>query len=183
VSSSKFTGPNSRFLIDTVQHVLLRCTARMLDVLGAKSVVLVDDPPGDDDWYANLLWLDRRKCVLLTHAGTLFPVFLADVRKRDLQPPGPFVATHVSTALTDEKLPTDLLGSLDPDASRIARTASRSVLGFMNDSAPACRYAVEDAGGLEHTDLDALNRFLRRQLHNRDGYRQPLDLAMDRLVS
>ncbi len=164
-------------------HVLLRCTARLIDLLGRRDVVLVDAPGCDDDWYVNLLWIDRRKCLLLTHAGTLFPVFVADVRKRDLQPPGPFMAAHVEAALADEKLPTDLLGPLDSDAVRVARTASRSILGFMNDSALACRYAVEQAGGLEHTELNTLNRFLRRQLHNRDGYRQPLDLAMDRLVS
>lgn len=31
----------------------------------------------------------------------------------------------------------------------------------MNDSALACRYSIERAGGLEHTDLDDLNRLLR----------------------
>lgn len=162
--------------------MLVRCTARLLDLLGKRDIVLVDDPPGDDDWYANLLWLDRRKCLLLTHAGTLFPVLVADIRRRDLQPPGPLIAARVEAALGDEKLPADLLGPLDPDALRIGRTASRSILGFMNDSAFACRYAVEQAGGLEHTDLDGLNRFLRRQLHNRGGYRQPLDLVLDRLL-
>jgi len=52
----------------------------------------------------------------------------------------------------------------------------------MNDSALACPYAVDRAGGIEHTDLDTLNHFLRRRLHKRDGYRQPLDLVLDRLV-
>lgn len=163
--------------------MLLRCTARLLDLLGRRELVLVDEPPGDDDWYANLLWLDRRRCVLLTHAGTLFPVFFADVRKRDLQPPGPLLTARIEAALADERLPTDVLGPLEADNVRIARTASRSILGFMNDSAIACRYSIERAGGLQHTDLDDLNRFLRRQLHNRDGYRQPLDLVLDRLVS
>lgn len=160
--------------------MLLRCTARLLGLLGKRDIVLVDDPPSDADWYANLLWLDRRKCLLLTHAGTLF---LADVRKRDLQPAGPLIVARVEAALGDEQLPADLLGPLEPDGLRIGRTASRSILGFMNDSALACHYAVEQAGGLESTDLDDLNRFLRRQLHNRGGYRQPLDLALDRLVS
>jgi hypothetical protein len=63
---------------------------------------------------------------------------------------------------------------------RLARTASRSVLGFMNDSALACRYDAEASSGLEHTDLDDLNRFLRRQLHNRNGYHQPLELVEQR---
>lgn len=161
--------------------MLLRCTARLLDLLGGRDLTLVDDPPGDDDWYANVLWIDRRKCLLLTHAGTLFPVFAADVRKPDIQPPGPFLVTKIQAALVDEHLPAGVLGDLNPDL-KIARTASRSVLGFMNDSAHACQNSAASAGGLEHVDLDDLNRFLRRQLHNRNGYRQPLDLVLDRLA-
>jgi hypothetical protein len=41
---------------------------------------------------------------------------------------------------------------------------------------------LDVVGGLEHTDITDLNRFLRRHLHKRDGYRQPLDLVLDRLV-
>jgi hypothetical protein len=162
--------------------VLVRCTSRLLDLIGRRELVLVDEPAGADDWYANLLWIGRRKCLLLTHAGTLFPVFVADVRKRDVQRLPALVAVRVAQALADERLPQDVLGSLDAEAARVARTASRRVLGFMNESGMACRYAVERAGGFEHTDVEELNRFLRRQLHNRDGYRQPLDLVLDRLV-
>lgn len=162
--------------------MILRCTSRLLDLLGKRELVVVDRPPGDDDWYANLLWVDRRNCLLLSHAGTLFPVFIADVRKGDLQPPGPFLVTRIHAALTDEELPADALGPLDGDELQIARTASRSILGFMNDSALTARDVVEVSGSLKHTDVDELNRRLRRQLHNRDGYRQPLDLVMDRLV-
>jgi hypothetical protein len=162
--------------------VLVRCTARLLGVLG-RGVDLLDEPPSDDDWYANLLWIDRRKCLLVTHAGTLFPVFVANVRKADLVPLGALVAEHAAMALSDERLPDDILGVLDPGSARVARTASRRILSFMNDSARACRYAVEDSGGLEHTDLDDLNWRLRRQLHDHDGYRQPLDSVLDRLVA
>ncbi len=120
--------------------------------------------------------------MLPAHAGALFPVFAADVRKPDLKPPDPFVVARIRAALADEQLPVDVLGQLNPDAVRIARAASRSILGFMNDSALACRDSVERAGGLEHTDLDDLSRFLRRQLHNRDGYPPAARLVVDRLV-
>jgi hypothetical protein len=46
--------------------VVVRCTRRLLDLLGGSAVTLTELPPSDDDWYANLLWIDRRKCVLLT---------------------------------------------------------------------------------------------------------------------
>jgi len=58
----------------------LRCTKKALALLKIRTRELTDPPPSDDDWYLNLLWLDRRKCLLLTHAETLFPVFIADVR-------------------------------------------------------------------------------------------------------
>ena len=153
----------------------------MLEVLGKRGVALVDDLASDEDWYANIVWVDRRKCLLLTHAATLFPVFAADVRARDLRPPGPFVVDRIRAALDNEDLPVDALGALDPDAVSVARTASRQVLGFMNDSAQTSRRIIEDAGGLEHADLQELNRFLRRTLHNRDGYHQPLELVAERL--
>jgi hypothetical protein len=153
----------------------------MLEVLGKHEVTLVDDPASDEDWYANIVWIDRRKCLLLTHAATLFPVLAADVRARDLRPPGPFVVDRIRAALGDEDLPVDALGDLDPDAVSVGRTASRQVLGFMNDSAQTSRWIIEDAGGLEQADLRELNRFLRRTLHNRGGYHQPLELVAELL--
>jgi hypothetical protein len=59
--------------------VILRCTRRALALLDCDAVVLAEPPPRDDDWYLNLLWVDRQKCLLLTHAGTLFSVFVAGV--------------------------------------------------------------------------------------------------------
>ncbi len=56
--------------------MILRCTNKLLAVIGAP---LADPAPAPDaeDWYANLLWSDRRKCLLLTHSGTLFTIFEA----------------------------------------------------------------------------------------------------------
>jgi len=161
--------------------VIVRCTAKLLDLLDGRRVTLVEAEPNDDDWYANLVWLDRRKCLLLMHVGTLFPVFAADVRKRELQPLGPFVVRSIEIELARERLPADVLGRLDADALHLARTASRSALGFMNDTAFECRYHVEADGGLDRIDLDALNHRLRRTLHNRDGYHDPLELVVQRL--
>jgi hypothetical protein len=59
--------------------VVLRCTAKVLNLLGARPTDLVRVEPSDDDWYANVLWLDRRKCLLLAQAGTLFSVFVPAV--------------------------------------------------------------------------------------------------------
>jgi len=46
--------------------VTLRCTRKALALLKLGADTLADPPPSNDDWYMNLLWLDRRKCLLLT---------------------------------------------------------------------------------------------------------------------
>ena len=163
--------------------MVLRCTRRVLDLLGGRAVTLTQLPPADDDWYANLLWLDRQKCLLLTHAGTVFSVFLAGVRKADLRPIGPYVVKAVEAELRSESLPPDTFGQLNPDTARLAKTASRSTLGFMNEMTVHLRYQVAAAGGLSHCDISALNHHLRRTLHNRGRYVYPIELVAQRLAA
>lgn len=162
----------------------LRCTAKILTLLGVRAAALVDMPRSDDDWYLNLLWIDRRKCLLLTHAGTLFPVFVADVRKADITPIEPYVVSLVEEHLRSEGLASDTLGRLDPGDVHLAKTASRSILGVMNDTPLHARYRIEAMGGIDRCDTFFLNRFLRRALHYRGGdYATPLGLVAQRLLS
>jgi len=67
------------------REVILRCTKKLLAVIGPKLLAEPAPAPEAEDWYANLLWFDRRKCLLLTHAATLFSVFEADVRAANLR--------------------------------------------------------------------------------------------------
>ena len=164
--------------------VILRSTRKLLNLLGKRAVMLVDAPASDDDWYANLLWLDRRKCLLIVHAGTLFPIFVSDVRISDLRPIGRRIVDLLTVALLEEELPIDALGPLAPDDVRVAKTASRHVLGVMNEMAFECAWHVDQAGGLWNISAHELNRHLRRSLHTKDGqYRVPLELVRERLQS
>ena len=95
--------------------MVVRCTGKLLNLLGTRSVSLVDAVADDDDWYANLLWLDQRKCLLITHAGSLFSLFVADIRLSDLRPFERCIAGLLMGALVEEGLPIDALGRLEPD--------------------------------------------------------------------
>src|SRR6266852_3971883 len=115
--------------------MVVRCTKKMLDLLGDRSLTLSELSPTDDDWYLNLVWIERQKCLLITHTGTLFSVFRAGVRA--------------------------------PDTLRLAKTASRSTLGFMTEMAFELGWIITDSGGLRHSDINALNHALRRMLWSR----------------
>jgi hypothetical protein len=125
----------------TLDSVILRCTNTLLR---KRNATLVEAPPSEDGWYANLRWLDRRKCLLLAHAGTLFPVFTAEIRSASSSRsalPGDLI----ETALRQENLPPRRSGPLDPDSLHLVPTASRGMLGFRSKMGFACRYHVEDA--------------------------------------
>ena len=89
--------------------MLLRCTTRLRELL---SEPMIEERPGSlEDWYANVLWVQRRKCLLLTHAGTLFTVFAPNARRRAAR----------------------------PDRVTIAKTVDRQVLGCMNEPHSSAR--------------------------------------------
>ena len=158
----------------------MRGTAKMLSLLGARPRDLVTIEPSDQDWYANLLWLGGRKCLLLAHAGTLFSVFVPDIRKADLVPIGRSVVGYIQTELAAESLPLDRFGVLDPRHLALAKTESRTVLGYMKEMARFCEYAIDDVGGLARCNSRELNRDLRRELHlcrQSPGYLVPIELA------
>lgn len=184
VPLGEFQDP--RFENQSLPHyavrMILRCTAKALDLLGGRGLALVDVPPADDDWYLNLLWMDRRKCLLLTHAGTIFSIFIPDVRKADLSPLGPYVVGAITSALSAEGLPHRALGDLDPQEVLLAKTASRRVLGYMNDIAVHVCYAIAHQGGLGLADIARVNREIRRTLQNHGGrYTDPMELIQEGL--
>jgi hypothetical protein len=143
--------------------------------------MIEDRPPSPDDWYANLFWVQRRKCLLVTHAGTLFSVFTPAVRAASLRPLDAFVAPLVTRQLAAEGFPAAALGPLDCGQACIAKTADRQVLGCMNDIAQACRNAADDAGGLARLDLTALHYRLQRNITSARDYVPAIDLVANRL--
>ena len=164
----------------TMCGVVLRCTAKALNLLGVRPKDLATAKQYDEDWYAHQLWLERQKCMLIAHAGTLFSVFVPRVHEADLVPIGASVVALIHNELRAESLPLDRFGVLDPGSVELAKTASRTVLGYMNDMARFCEYAVDESGGLARSDVQEMNRELRRQLHlsrQPPGYFVPIELA------
>ncbi len=155
--------------------VMLRCTAKVLTLLGVSEPVIGEACARD--WYAHLVWIDRRKCLLVTHTGTLFSVFMPNVTAAGLRPIGPPVVSAIQTALQAEGLPVDTLGHLDPQQVAVAKTADRRILGTINDLAITTEHVIATAGGLARCDIDALHHGLHRTINSITGYIPPIDLV------
>lgn len=83
--------------------MILRCTKKLLDMICPEQ--LASPEPDPEDWYANLLVLDGRKCLLLTHAESLFTIFEPDVRAAQLRATHQLVAELIERELLAEELP------------------------------------------------------------------------------
>ena len=161
--------------------MILRCTNKLLAVIGPALAAKPAPAPDAEDWYANLLWFDRRKCLLLTHSATLFSIFEANVSALGLRAAGPLVTRLIERELASEGFPSAVFAGLEPQDVILAKTADRSVVGCMNDMAFRCQNAIAGSGGLMRTDLVALNRSLRRNINNARDYQPPIELTARRL--
>jgi len=159
--------------------VIVRCTAKLRALLGRQAQAPADLVPAPSDWYAHLVVIERRKCLLVTHAGTLFSFFAPDVRAAQLRPLGPFMIERIVAQLAAEGLPEHALGELDSDQVTIAKTADRSVLGCMNDLALTCQLATHHAGGLADLDLEQLHHVLQRHIYAARSYVPAIDQIAD----
>ncbi len=164
--------------------MILRCTTKLLKVLrvSPSSLVEIQTRADDDEWYANLLWFARRKCLLLTHAETLFSIFVPEILKADITPPGPFIVAAIEHALAMEDLPRDTFGRLDRGDVRLGRTTSRTILGCMNELAKFVEYDVIHQSQTAAVDVAALNHQLHRTILGPLGLRYPIDLAAERAL-
>jgi hypothetical protein len=163
--------------------VIVRCTRKLLTVLGRPAAQLPAPAPDGEDWYANLVRLDRRQCLLLTHTATLFTIFEPAATAPALRSTGRLVTGLIARELRNEALPPHTFGALDPADVQTAATADRSVLGCMNDMTFRCEYTITLDGGLPNTNLAELNRSLRRNINSARSYRQPIDLTTERLTN
>ena len=165
--------------------MLLRCTSRLLTTIGGKTKPVLNTAAAASarDFYANLIWIEGRKCLIVTHAGTLFSIFTPDVRANDLRPLGRFVVPLIRDALNSEGLPSNTFGDLVADEVELAKTADRSVLGCMNEMAWFSELAIMDAGNIRLLDVAQLNHQLRRLIFGTLGPAHPIDLATAQAAS
>jgi hypothetical protein len=89
----------------------------------------------------------------------------------------------IGRELAREGLGPGTFGSLDAASVVVGKTASRTVLGCMNDMAFACVRAVDLADGLANADIGAINQRLWRNVLSARGYLKPIDLAMRRVTT
>lgn len=154
--------------------LVIHCTQKLLAELPAAHI---DHAATGESWHANLLRVDRRKCVLFTHDATLYSVFIPGLRKPDFAQLDQLFGQRLFKSLLWEAFPQPLIErALDSCRSvQFTRSSSRSVLGSMNDLRIQIEVEVAHVGGLAQVDLFELHHRLNRTLLSAVGYRYPAE--------
>ena len=67
---------------------LIRCTAKLLKEMGLKKSDLIGDAPRFSflgQWHANLIHINRKKCVLFANDKTLINFIVPDVSRAEIR--------------------------------------------------------------------------------------------------
>ncbi len=142
----------------------LRCTKKLLTELkrGPSDGTQSADEFGC--WHANLLRIDRRKCVLFTHDKTLYTFFVPGLTKPHFQNFDEVFRQNLFKSLMSENLPQKHIEIFLDDIRKIeiTKTNNRSVLGSMNDLTFQLQCQIADEGGLSVADISKLNHDINR---------------------
>jgi hypothetical protein len=150
--------------------------------LGQGALAEVPEAEPSESWFANLLWFERKKCVLFTHGTTLFSFFARGLQRAQLRRLPDLFIEMLVRELAAEGLPAETFGAPSPEHLVLARTNNRQVLGCMNDLTVGIEHTVHSARGLAHVDMGELNHRLRRTILTplyALGVRYPIDATRD----
>jgi hypothetical protein len=121
----------------------------------------VEHPQPEHEWFADLFYVERKKCVIWVHRTTLLGFVRPAVTAAELREFHALFRYEFRTALASMALPETLLERFDvygPEAC--AATNDRAVVGSMLDYRKMFAFAVEREGGLERADVRGINAFL-----------------------
>ena len=157
---------------------LIRCTAKLLKELKQEPVANVEPLRSFiGGWHANLLRIERRKCVLVTNDKTLYTIFIPGLKKSDFNDFGEVFRHHIFKNLLHERFAQAQIEAVLDEHRTIlfARTNNRSVLGSMNDQKFHLEFFIASRGGLAQASHYEHNRKLNRIPFSAIGGTCPID--------
>ena len=160
---------------------LIRCTAKLLKEMGLKKTDLVDESPKFSflgQWHANLIYINRRKCIIFVNDKILLNFIVADVSRAQIRKLNGIFESMFRCFLASEGFSKELVEKILAEYSEVkfAKSNSRSVLGSLNNLAFYYEYSICSSGGLHSPEVPAIiARLNRMPMRASVGYIYPLE--------
>jgi hypothetical protein len=146
---------------------LIRCTKKLQKEMGLSANSLCTIPPQDSflgTWHANLIYIDRKKCVLFVNDRTLFNFIIPDLLRDQIRSLDGIFKSYLQCVLASEKFPDWFLAKAQVELETIhyGNTNSKRILGSMNDLAFHYKYYILSEGGVHSPAVPAIIQQLNR---------------------
>jgi hypothetical protein len=159
---------------------LIRCTQKLQKEIGLKKSDLAKSEPEFSflgSWHANLLHIDRKKCVLFVNDKTLFNFIVPDVNRTLIKELSKVFVKHLFCVLASEGLSEKFIEAIKTEYRNLAYagTNSKSVLGSMNDLAFHYKHHILSEGGIHSAMVPEIIRKLNHMPMGALDYKYPID--------
>lgn len=159
---------------------IIHCTRKLLKELDVPLVEpdkITLPTEGVGNWYANLLRIDRRKCLLFTNEKTLYTFLIPKVLKANLKNIEQEFLINLSYNLQYEGFKLEVINRVMQEYQEIgfAKTSNRQVLGSMNEFAFEYDYFIRREWGIEKARIFELNKEINRTPMGALKYRYPIE--------
>jgi hypothetical protein len=167
---------------------LLYCTQKLLKELGKPPLQNPDNEPNKEslgNWYANLLRIDKRKCILFTNEKTLYSFLIPKVKKENLKNIIDEFLFNLNMNLQAEGFPLEVIHRVMQEYPDIgfAKTASRHVLGSMNELAFQYENLIVNfTEGIENIRILGVNKDINRTIMRGIKYLHPIEMLQELLL-
>jgi hypothetical protein len=148
---------------------IIHCTQKLLKEMENPPLVDIHaDTEGVGNWYANIIRIDRKKCLLFTNEKTLYSFLIPNVRKANLRNIVDEFLVNLSFNLQAEGFGLDVVSKIMQEYQDIgfAKTASKKILGSMNQIAFEWEVRVQMKEGLENIRVLEINKEMNKTLRS-----------------
>ncbi len=132
---------------------IFRCTKKLLKEAGIVVPDLEICPSSWlESWHANLVIIDRSKCLLVTNDESFYTLFIPGLKKSDFKQLKLIINEHLFRSMVYDGLSQTLIEKVLAvgDDLVFSTTNNRSVLGTMNDMKFALEHIVYANGGMKY---------------------------------
>ena len=133
---------------------LIRCTKKLQKEMGLKKSDISEDEPKESylgSWHANLIYIDRKKCLLFVNDKTLFNFIVPDISRAQIKELSNIFRVNLECVLATEgvskRAKTKIMSEYE--SIQYTNTNSKSILGSMNDLAFHYKYLIQSEGGVQ----------------------------------
>lgn len=137
----------------------------------------VPSEPCLGSWHVNLIYIDRKKCLLFVNEKTLFNFVVPGIPRAQIKKLSDVFRTTLKCVLADEGIPEVVITKImsEYESIQYGNTNNKSVLGSMNDLAFHYKFHIHSEGGVHSCAVPSIIKKLNRIPMGALEYLYPID--------